>query len=170
MKRIIRVLAPFAILALLAACGDDDDASTAAEDVDDVLDESEDEAEDAAEDVIEGKLGDDCGFLGEFAGAGLDQAFAIDPATAMADGGANFAAAAEEFQEVADAAPDEIEDAFRTLAEGMEALATALSGADFSDPESFDPSAFEALENEDFEQAAQEVDAWVREHCGDVTG
>lgn len=175
--RMLRLLALFAALGLvLSACGDDDD-STATDDgaaqedgeasdddgSSDVGEEAEDAAEEAAEDAIASEVGEECAFLGKFAATGFDGAFDdVDP---FNDGGASFQTLAEQFDEVADAAPDEIKDAFSTLAEGISTLAEALEGVDMSDPESFDPAAFEAIDDETYVQAGEEVEAWLAENC-----
>lgn len=161
----IRVLVAVAALTLLlGACGDDD-TDTGIDTSSGGSNASEGEAEELAEDVIEDQLGGECGFLGKFAGAGFDEALNLDPTSALTDGGMAFAAAAEEFQEVADAAPGDIQDAFQALADGMSEFADAFAGMDLSDPSSFDPSVLEDLDNEKFDQASDEVDAWVEEHC-----
>lgn len=144
---------------LLGACGDDDTETSSGGIA------SEGEAEDLAEDVLADQLGGECGFLSKFAGAGFDEALNLDPTSALTDGGAAFTAAAEEFQEVADAAPDDIQDAFQSLADGMSQIAEAFAGMDLTDPSSFDPSVLENLDDEKLDQASDEVDAWVEEHC-----
>lgn len=157
----------FVLLLLIgaAACGGDDSGDG------DVGARSEEDAEQAAEDALEDELGGECGFLGRFAGTGLESAF--DPTTAMTEGGEAFELLAEEVQEVAEAAPDEISDAFRTMADGFEQFAEVFSDIDLSDPQNIDPSVFEQLEQgpgEDFEAAAQEIDAWIQENCPGLTG
>lgn len=181
-----RLLSLLVVLGLLvAACGDDDDTSTA---TDDTAEESEDstdttEAEDAAdgdegidEDAMAESLGE-CGFLAGFATAFED----FDP-TAMYSGeeatdfGQIFAPLAEAARDVADDAPSEIQDAFRTVADGFGAVAEELDGVviDLTDPEAMDPEAMAKLESletsfgEEFESASTEIDTWMRENCADI--
>ncbi len=162
-------------LALVAAgCGsDDDDTSTDAGGDR----RSESDAEDDAEDAIGANLGGKCSFLGQFAGTGFDDAF--DPSAAFSEGGEIdfskiYEPLAEEFGEVADAAPSDIEDAFRTMADAFDELASELDGLtlDFSDPANIDPEAMaafekagEVLEGSDFEAASTEIEAWLDANC-----
>lgn len=155
------VLLLFAALAmLLAACGDDDSASN---------------AEQQAEDAIGERFGGECGFLGEFAGAMED----FDPTGAMGSGesidfGEFYGELAAEFQEVADAAPDDIRDAFQVMADSVTSAAEQLEGVelDTSDPQNMDPEALAALQSldqsfgEEFSDATQEIDDWIQENCG----
>lgn len=144
----------------LAGCGDDDDTSSG--------DSPEDAVEDAAADAIESSLGSDCGFLAEMALTGFDSA--LDPTAALTDPDVNasYDALADQLREVADAAPDEIQDSFHRMADGFEAMSEALADIDVSDPSSIDPSAFEAfddLDMDEFGEAAEEIDAWMTENC-----
>lgn len=179
-----RLLSLFVVLGLLvAACGDDD-TSTA---TDDSVEGSEDTTETTAEDPDDGDGGVDedamaeslgeCGFLTGFATAFED----FDP-TAMYSGeeatdfGQLFAPLAEAARDVADDAPSEIQDAFRTVAEGFAAVAEELDGVviDLTDPEAMDPEAMAKLESletsfgEDFESASTEIDTWMSENCADI--
>lgn len=181
-----RLLSLLVVLGLvMAACGDDDDTSTA---TDDTVAESEETTEpteagdtDAGdegfdEDAMAESLGE-CGFLAGFATAFED----FDP-TAMYSGeeatdfGQLFAPLAVAASEVADAAPSEIQDAFRTVADGFTAVADELDGVviDLTDPEAVDPEAMAKLESletsfgEDFESASAEIDAWMSENCADI--
>lgn len=180
-RLLVALLAAFTLF--LGACGDDDDSASAGDDVsadedsasdgDDASDDSSDDPDDTASDDDDsdddsgspdvGALTGDCAFLGEFADSGLDEAF--DEADPFTDGGAGFQALAEEFQEVADAAPGEIEEDFQTLAALMQEMAKAFADVDLSDPESFDPSAFEDFDEAKFEEAGQRIEAWMRENC-----
>lgn len=187
-----KIFAPLIAIALLfASCGDDDDTSTATDDtVADVEEGTEDGTEDAAEDVTEEDDDDpdideealaagmgDCAFLVGFAAAFED----FDPTTMYGgdeatDFGQLFAPLAAATQDVAESAPAEIRDAFRTMADGFSALAAELEGVvlDFSDPESMDPETMAKLEglgdafDEEYEAAAAEVDAWMTENCADL--
>lgn len=78
---------------------------------------------------------------------------------------------ADEFEDVAGAAPDEIQDAFATLAEGMRTFADAFEGIDLSDPASMDAEAMAKLEQlgtgpgAEFEAASEEITAWMEANC-----
>jgi hypothetical protein len=154
-----------ALSLLLSACGDDDDPSG------DAAADAEDAAEDAVEDALDVEFSGDCGFLGEFAGTEFDEAF--DPSAAFTDPDAGdvYGALADQFREVADAAPSEIQDAFRTMADGWDEFAEAFAGIDFTDPANLDPEAMEKLEDigegfgTEFEEAAEEVSTWMEENC-----
>lgn len=166
------VVALFAALSLvLASCGDDDDAAPSDAGDADVSDEAEKAAEDAAGDVLDSELGGDCAFLGEFAGAGFEENFDPTAALSEADAGLAFSVLADEFEDVAGAAPSEIEDAFATLAEGMRTFADAFEGVDLSDPGSIDPEAMARLEQlgtgpgAEFEAASDEITAWIEANC-----
>ncbi|HSP03222.1 MAG TPA: hypothetical protein VLR27_06950 [Acidimicrobiales bacterium] len=180
-----KIFAPLVAVALLfAACGDDDDTSTATDDT--VADETtetateEETEDDGGSDVDEEAMAEglgECGFLTGFATAFED----FDP-TAMYGGeeatdfGQIFAPLAQATQDVAEAAPEEIRDAFRTMADGFSEVAAELEGVviDFADPESMDPEAMAKLESlgeafgDEYEAAAEAVDAWVSENCADL--
>lgn len=178
-----RRLLPVSLLAVLglvfAACGDDDDIATSSEDTQPDVDADVDDAdapdEGLDEDAFSGDLGE-CGFFVEFATA-FDE---IDPASLFATGeeidfGSFFGPLADEFEDVAAAAPDEIRDAFRTVADGFSDVAEELEGVviDLSDPESIDPETtakLEALESgfgAEFDAASEEIDAWMEANCPD---
>jgi ABC-type enterochelin transport system substrate-binding protein len=181
-----KIFAPLiAVALLLAACGDDDDTSTATDDTvaDDESTETttEEETEDGGDsDLDEEAMAEgmgECGFLTGFATAFED----FDPTTMYGgeeatDFGQIFAPLAEATEDVAEAAPDEIRDAFRTMAEGFSAVAAELEGVvvDFSDPESMDPETMAKLESlgdafgDEYEAAAEEIDVWVNENCADL--
>jgi hypothetical protein len=171
----IRLVALIATAMLLfTACGDDDTGTLEADDNVGELPEADAE-EDATSQIIE-QLGEECAFLGQFAGGNFQGAF--DPAALFGTGGdtdlgASFAAVAHEFREAAVAAPEEITTAVETMAEAFTAAASELDGVtlDVSDPENIDPEAFEAFERledtfgAEFEAAAQEVNTFVEENC-----
>lgn len=165
----------------VAACGgDDDDTTTDAGGSGSGDSQSESDAEQAAEDAIGANLGGECSFLGKFAGVGLEESF--DPSAAFAEGGevdfgALYGPLAEEFGEVADAAPSEIKDAFQTMTEALGTLADQLDGVtlDFSDPTNIDPEAMakfeelgEVFEDSKFEDASNEIEAWIESNCENV--
>lgn len=185
------IFAPIvAIALLLAACGGDDDSTTATDDTTEETSEAtEEETETTSEDdgtepeeteVDEEALAEsmgECGFLAAFATAFSE----FDPTTMYSgeeatDFGQLFAPLAEATQEVAEAAPEEIRDAFGTLAEGFDRVAQELEGVvlDLTDPEAMDPETMAKLESldtafgEEYEAAAAEVDAWMTENCSDL--
>lgn len=177
-----RLLSLFVVLGLLlAACGDDDDTTAATEDTtsgEEAETEDTSDRDDAGEveDALAEGLGE-CGFLAGFATAFEDfDPTAMYSGTEATDFGAIFTPLAEAAEDVADAAPSEIQDAFRTVAEGFGAVAEQLEGVviDLSDPQSMDPEAMAKLESletsfgEDFEAASMEIDAWISENCADL--
>lgn len=178
------LLAVIAMSLALTGCGDDDSSDDDAPADNAAEDTSDDGADDAASDQgsadedpavdpsdLDFDLDGDCAFLANFA-TGIDEAF--DPSAVMTDGGDAYAGFAEQFREVADAAPDEIKDAFETMADGMDQFAEAFSGVDLSDPANIDPEALESLENlgngpgEEFEAASAEIEAWINQNCADA--
>ena len=135
------LLAMLAAIALLfAACGDDDDTSTATDDTTEQATETETEESagddaDSDDDVAFGGDLGECGFLAGFATAFED----YDPSTIYSGGEATdfgqiFAPLAEAAQDVADAAPEEIRDAFRTMADGFTVVAEELEGVCSTSP------------------------------------
>lgn len=181
-----RIFIPIvAVALLLAACGDDDDTSTATDDAVEETEETEvpteDESEDAGgtdvdEDAIAAGLGE-CGFLAGFATAFEDfDPSALYGGAEATDFGQIFAPMAQATQDVAEAAPAEIRDAFRTMADGFTAVAEELEGVvvNFADPESMDPETMAKLEGlstafgDEFEAASTEVEAWMNENCADL--
>lgn len=185
------IVAPIiAIALLLAACGGDDDSTTATDDTTEETSEAtEEETETTSEDdgtepeeteVDEEALAEsmgECGFLAAFATAFSE----FDPTTMYSgeeatDFGQLFAPLAQATKEVADAAPEEIRDAFGTLAEGFDRVAQELEGVvlDLTDPEAMDPETMAKLESldtafgDDYEAAAAEVDAWMTENCSEL--
>lgn len=174
------LLAMLAVFALLfAACGDDD-TSTATEDtVEDpteAVTEEPDDDEDDDEAAFSGDLGK-CGFLTGFATAfeGFDPTTMYGGGEA-ADLGQIFAPLAAAAQDVAESAPAEIRDAFRSVAEGFTLAAEELEGVvlDFSNPEAMDPETMERLETlgtafeGEYESASAEIEAWMNENCADL--
>lgn len=117
----------------------------------------------------------ECAFLGEFS-SGVDAAFDAEEALSSdeaVDLGAVLAPLAEEIDDVAAAAPDEIGVDFETVSDGFQQAASALEGVviDMSDPENFDPEVLaelQALEESfggEFEQATRRIDTWISENC-----
>lgn len=180
-----KILSPLVAVALLVtACGDDDDTSAATDDT--VVDETtetateEETAGDGGADIDEETMAEglgECGFLTGFATAFEDfDPTAVYGGEEATDFGQLFAPLAQATQDVAEAAPEEIRDAFRTMADGFSEIAAELEGVviDFADPESMDPEAMAKLESlgeafgDEYEAAAEEVDAWVSENCADL--
>lgn len=180
-----KILSPLVAVALLVtACGDDDDTSAATDDT--VVDETTETAteegteDDGGSDIDEEAMAEglgECGFLTGFATAFEDfDPTAVYGGEEATDFGQLFAPLAQATQDVAEAAPEEIRDAFRTMADGFSEIAAELEGVviDFADPESMDPEAMAKLESlgeafgDEYEAAAEEVDAWVSENCADL--
>lgn len=174
------LLAVVAMALALTACGDDDSSDDAAPADDAAQDTSDDAAadeagtdEDAAVDPsdLDFDLGE-CGFLANFGDEGFEEAF--DPSALMTGGGDAYSALADQFHEVADAAPDDIQDAFQTMAEGMDQFAEVFSDIDLSDPANIDPEALESLEaigdgpGAEFEAASAEIEDWINQNCANV--
>lgn len=176
---------PVALLAalalLLAACGDDDDTATETTGEADGADDtggSEDTDGGSDDQDLEGADLGECGFFVEFADSFDD----VDPSEMFAAGeeidfGSFFGPIAAQFDSVADAAPSEIQDAFRTVADDFAEVADALDGVviDLSNPQEMDPEAVEALETmessfdtPEFDAASAEIDAWMQDNCPDL--
>ena len=164
--RKITIVALAAVLALSgAACGGDDDSSE--DEIDATADGGDDGGDDGvATDDIDptGLIDDDCEFL--LAGAFLN------PLAAAQTGDGDFEAASEQLQAIADEAPDEIKDAMSVLADAYVEIAGVMRDIDFSDPEAMqDPDVQEKLQqldelaNDEYDQAGQEVSAWIAENC-----
>lgn len=180
----IRLLPVLVALGLLAAACGDDDATTEAGDDREPTETTEDTGseeggDDAVdEDEVAEELGE-CGFLSGFATAFEDldpTAFTGGASGEPTDFGALFVPLAEAAQDVADSAPDDIQDAFQTVAEGFTAVADELEGVviDFSDPQGMDPEAMAKLESLDtsfgpeYEAASAEIETWMQENCGEL--
>ena len=175
----ILLVAVAAVLSLAAtACGDDDTTNASTDSSSTTATTAKSDSEQAAEDVAGAALGGKCSFLGEIAGAGFEQA--LDPTALMGSGqgevdfGKIYGPLAEQFSQVADAAPDDIADAFHTLADGFNELADQLKGVsiDFSDPQSMDQDALAklsevgaTLDTTEFQNASDEIDAWIKANC-----
>jgi hypothetical protein len=155
-----------------AACGGDDDSADEPEATDDgsPTDDGGDSGGSTDADLVDGFLDEDCQFL--LAGAFLN------PLGATVSGDdPNFGDTADQLDAIADSAPDEIQDALATLAEGFAEIAEIFEDIDLSDPSSFqDPdvvSKFNELEeiaDEDYEAAADEISTWMSENCSGLAG
>jgi hypothetical protein len=154
---------------VLVGCGDDDDLDAVP---------SSDEDGDGGGSSDDG--GDDDVDLGDLSGDCLRAAQAMGAVIAIAFGGGDtdIDEAREQLEELADNAPDELEDDFDTVAEYYEAYAEALEDAGY-DPE--DPpssaaeqqrmaaalgEALEELDDEEFQEASDNVSEWLDEECG----
>ncbi len=162
-------LALVALLALTgAACGGDDDGGDdgATEDVTTDgggADDGGDGGDDG--DLAAGLLDEDCQFL--LAGAYLNPLAAAVPGSDV-----DFDESQEQLQAIADEAPDEIEDAMETLAEGFAAMAEAFEDIDLSDPQAFaDPdlqselAELEEVFDDEYEAAGETVNDYIEESC-----
>jgi hypothetical protein len=184
------VLAAF-MLALAGCGGSDssdagggDDAVTTEEVVDDstLTDAVEDDSTvtDAMEDETDASEDDGSGL--DLSGSGLsDECQDLVAASAKygeaysALGGAgdvDVQGASAALSAVADAAPDEIKDAFQTLAEAIATYADALEGIDLTgggtpDPETIAKitAAAQSIDNEAVAAASQEISDWTQENC-----
>lgn len=191
------LVALFAALVLfVGACGGDDDES--ADDGGDTTEESQDNADtgdagdtadDAGDTGDEGDQGDDgddsagldipegadlgeCGFLVDFAesmGGNPMSMFAGDGMQSMAEGLAS----------AADKAPSEISEDLHVMADGFGEVAEAMDGLelDFSDPQNMDPevmekmtTAMESMNTAEFQEASENVTAWMQDACPDLAG
>lgn len=184
-KLVLALLAALSLL--LAACGDDDDTAAEAETTepddgsddtgsDDTQDTGSDDTETGDDDPdLDGADLGECGFFVDFAAAFED----VDPTELFAPGGeadfgSFFGPIAEQFQNVADGAPDEIQDSFQVVADEFGAVAEQLDGVvlDLSDPQNVDPEALAALETmetsfdtPEFNAASDEIEAWMDANC-----
>ena len=92
---------------------------------------------------------------------------------AAASGGAtDLEATAKAYEEFADDVPEEIRDAFQTVAAAFVTYADALEGIDLSSGETPDPDtlaklaeAAKDLDNTELTAASAEIEAWARENC-----
>jgi hypothetical protein len=175
--RRITGLAMAALLALaVAGCGGDDDTAsdyttTTTSDSGSTTDDGttgDDGGDDGSTDgdIAAGLIDSDCRFL--LAGAYLNPLAAAVPGAET-----DFEGSAEQLEAIADEAPEEIQDAMATLAEGFAEFAEVLQDVDLQDPQSFaDPDVQAALEDleavfdEEYEQAGETVSAYVADNCG----
>ena len=81
-------------------------------------------------------------------------------------------AAADQLQAMADAAPDEIKDDFKMIADAMAAFYTAFGEIGYQPgatptPEQAEQLAAlaETIDNEAFDEASQNIEAWFEENC-----
>ena len=79
---------------------------------------------------------------------------------------------AKAYEEFADEVPEEIRDAFRTVAAAFSTYAEVLKDIDFSSGEAPDPEtmakfadAAKALDNTELTAATAEIEAWAKQNC-----
>ena len=105
--------------------------------------------------------------------ANMSQEFAKALSAAGADGpDADMEATAEAFEAFAERAPEEIQDAYKTVAAAFAQYAAALEGVDLSSGETPDPAtiaklakAAQSLDSEELTQANTQIGTWVSENC-----
>ena len=104
----------------------------------------------------------------------LASAASAVPAAVTGNVGANFEQSVQQLEAFADAAPEEIRDDLKTIAQGYADFAKALSDAGF-DPGSGQPpavsdlqgitAAAQKLNTADFKAAVDHVNQWFRDEC-----
>jgi len=156
-----------------SACGSDDGDGDGASDAttttagDTTTVGSDDGGDDGATDTIAGLglIDEDCQFLA--AGAFLNPLASLAPGTDT-----DIEENSARLEAIADEAPEEIQDAMATIADGYEELAAAFKDVDLRDAQSFtDPEVQSALDDlqsvfdEDYQQAAQTISTYISENC-----
>jgi hypothetical protein len=172
MRRITMVALAAALVLTGAACGDDDDSSDATETSDDGASTddgstTDDGGDDGATDTAAGLglVDEDCQFL-------LSGAFLNPLAAAVPGSNVDVEDATAQLEAIADEAPEEIQDAMATIAEGYATMAEALRDVDLTDPQSLaDPEVQQQLDeledvfDEEYEEAGQAVSEYIAENC-----
>jgi len=164
--QIVKAAGALALLAMVAAgCGGDD--STAAKDTtttgeDTTTTASDDGGSDAS--GLAGVLDKDCQFL-------LTGSYLNPLASATAGKSDDVENASNYLDELSDAAPDEIKDDLKTVAEAIGKISEALKSVDTSNPQAAytDPdfqAALQELQDPDYTAAAKNVGDWITENCG----
>ena len=112
-----------------------------------------------------GLIDEDCQFL--LAGVYLNPLAALVPG---AD--ADVAVNSSKLEAIAEEAPEEIQDAMATIADGYAELAEAFKDVDLTDVQSFtDPEVQSAMQDlqsvfdEDYQQAAETVSSYISDNC-----
>jgi ABC-type glycerol-3-phosphate transport system substrate-binding protein len=112
-----------------------------------------------------GLIDEDCRFLA--AGAFLNPLASLAPGTDT-----DIEENSARLDAIADEAPEEIQDAMATIADGYEELANAFKDVDLTDVQSFsDPEVQAAIEDlqsvfdEEYQQAAQTLSTYISENC-----
>ncbi len=164
------------VLALVAAgCGGDDSSSEATEET--TVEETISSEETTVEETTEAS-GEDTSSSGEIdlddlsgecqelasVGAKFSEAF---ESTGSASG--DLSATADLFDELVDAAPDEIKEDMAVLAEGISKYAEALQGVNLTQPSAEDIAKLQEItqsfDSADLQQASTNIQAWVTENC-----
>lgn len=159
------------VLALVAAgCGGDDASSEASEET--TIEETtsaEEITEDASEETTSSdevdidNLSGECQELASV-GAKFSEAF---QSTGSATG--DLSATADLFDELVDAAPDEIKEDMAVLAEGISKYAEALQGVNLTQPSAEDIAKLQEIsqsfDSADLQEASTNIEAWVTENC-----
>ena len=116
-------------------------------------------------DVAAGLLDEDCQVL-------LAGAFLNPLAAAVPGADADFDTTSDQLEAIAEAAPDEIEAAMATIADGFRQFAAVFEDVDLQDPQSFaDPEIQAALQDleevfdDEYEAASQAVSDYVESNC-----
>jgi hypothetical protein len=176
MTRHPRLLALVAAAALfVTACGgdDDDDDSAAIAEAAEAAEEGEDDeeiAEDAAEAADALGLDEDCAeAMGAMAAVGASAS------SAMSGDGGDLDESLAAFRELADAAPEEISDDMKLMADAYGQFVEAIldSGWDAESGEMPPEEVMEALEDLDQDgltAASERVSAYFEDHCGASLG
>jgi hypothetical protein len=93
-------------------------------------------------------------------------------AASTGSGGPDLDEIAKTYEEFADQVPEEIRDAFKTIAEAFGAYADVLGDIDLSSGETPDPEtlqklaeAAQTLDNTKLTAASAEIEAWAKENC-----
>jgi hypothetical protein len=185
-RRLLVVL--FAMLLLVAACGGDDD--TGGDDNDTNTTQADDGGgdegsdDDSSDDGDDGGSSDDGGDgLGAFNETCLEAVQAVGAAmsqysTGIAEvfGGtldqAEFEAAADQLQAMAEAAPAEIQDDLAVIADGLQDFYLALADSGYVAGQTPSPEQIEelsalseSLDSEAFQEAGENITAWFEANC-----
>jgi hypothetical protein len=93
-------------------------------------------------------------------------------AASSGSGAPDLEATAKAYEEFADQVPEEIRDAFRTVAAAFSTYAEVLKDVDLSSGETPDPEtlqkfadAAKALDNTELTTASAEIEAWAKKNC-----
>lgn len=139
-----------------AACGGGGDAK----------DKNADAVTDGAGALSKLAAGSAANVCGGRAAVGIGMAFA----SAMSKTDTNYTDVANALDKAADAAPSEIKDDFRVIAEAEGPFLKVLAKTDFSDYMALSSNqeyldAIKALDTEEFKTASANVNSWFDEHC-----
>jgi hypothetical protein len=174
-RRWVRVAVLVAGFTLVAACGDDGGIGAAADEAGDTP------AATAGSGSGSGSGGDSGSGGGANTGVSakcLDAAKAMAAATsavpmAMAGGAGNLQQSIDQLEAFAGAAPSEIRNDLKTVAEGYAKFAKALKDSGYTGGQTMSPSALQAiqkasaeLDKDDFQKASDRVTAWFDKECG----